>query len=248
MKRFNTRAAVIVGLPLTVIIAFFEASPAGQGNWLTFSFMTILCAVVFGVPQGYLAAVPALRRSRWRLVGLLVGMLIVGLGSAVVASSSAAALPAMGPTGHWEPLNTPPAKITKLVAPICSGHIPGVATAYAVTKVGQVFRYDSFRTPEWTAIDTLPADHCMTVVHASQTPRLPRGELSRVVIYQSGAHGYRGELHVALSIDGSLWRWQRSSGGYAVMTRASAYEFLSVVFSLLAWVAVVRTRNGALQS
>lgn len=102
-----------------------------------------------------------------------------------------------------------------------------------------MFRFDGLRNGVWSPVDAVPISDCTRDFGATRTPPVPGGEVSRLVVHQWTVDCSQ-ELQVALSGDGSIWRWTR--GGCTNDDAARwlvAYPFLSSVLSLVAWGIVV---------
>ena len=156
MRKINTRVALVVGMPATVIAVFERANSV-----FTFGLTVLMCAAIVGIPQGYLASCQALRHGRWRLAALLPAMVLTGVVLTTVAQIAAIGLTNAEkvaiPTGRWTPVPPPPARITALLGPACSEGFS--KTAYVTTEGDQAYQLRGGLTGSWTwtEIDAVPS-------------------------------------------------------------------------------------------
>jgi hypothetical protein len=235
LGRINWKVALIAGVPLGLIVA---AAEGGLRDPLSFAVTALLCLIILGVPQGYLAAWSVLIRRRWRLgVLLLPALVLAGLISTAVAMVVAMRLPDIVPTGRWEPVPPPPARPTKLLG--CPD--PFTTMAHVLAEDGRIYQFLGIET--WRAVDVVQSsDRGCGAFGASPTPRTPGAEVSRVLVNLQSVHCLQENQFVLLA-DGSIWQWSRTHG-YCAETSGLGllplYLVGSCVLSVVAW-AVVAT-------
>jgi hypothetical protein len=249
MVTVNAKVGALTGVPVAVFIAFAVATGRDGSRLdflLAFALTVILCAIILGVPQGYLVSVAALRRGRWqlaRLAGLLAAMQLVALVTPVVAFVAVGMLTAiLPPSGHWSLVPGPPAKAKALLEPPRCLDLDLVVQ----TEDSQLYGY---RAGRWTVevdpsqySDDCPARSQEVVSSRSRTPLPPRGEVTRLVVQASFRECGWGQTHYVLGADASLWRWAPGTcdpgawegrGTMADVTNGS--YVLSFIFSFVAW-------------
>jgi hypothetical protein len=269
MVRVNVKVAVVTGVPLAVLTAFFEAW-ARDGTrldfWLAFALTAILCAIILGVPQGYLASLLALRRG-WRLTGLLAAVFMARVtGSNVVFVAAASLRAVLPPPGQWSPVQGPPGKATALLGPTCHIYANPREKFYVRADGGQLYGYHDHgllhwdddlwlvlnrlvfgdpvlvveRAGTWTTVDAVPPERLhsdCTTLGGSRTPPAPRGEVSRLVIHIKISDCLVEDQFI-LSADGSIWQWETGGCANQVDFSRSALEVLSVIVSFFAYLFV----------
>lgn len=249
MVRVNAKVAALTGVPVALFIAFAEARQR-DGSWLdfwlAFALTAILCAIILGVPQGYLVSVRALRRGRGRrtrLAGLLVAMLFAAVLTSFVAFVASGILATnLPPPGHWSLVPGPPAKATALLAP------PRCLNLVVQTEGGRLY---SYRAGQWMELDVGPSQYsndCSAAEVASsrsRTPPPPRGEVSRLVVQVSFRECGWERVHYVLGVDASLWRWAPGvcdpgawEGRGSMATVRDSSFLINLIFSFVAWLFV----------
>ena len=261
MVGINWKVAAITGAPVSVFLGVTEAGRRDGSRldfWLVFILTAILCAVIVGVPQGYLAGVRAPRSGRWRparLAGLLAAMLFVAPVTALVAfAASSSVLPILPPPGHWSPVPSPPVRPSALLEP------PQCLELVVQTEDGRTYGYGA---RGWRAVEVGPdqySDNCPArarVSSRSRTPVPPLREASRLVVRVSLRQCGWDQVHYVLGSDASLWRWAPrvcdpgAWEGRRVMADFGGSVGLSLIVSFVAWLFLIisersRTKDGVM--